>query len=419
MSRKLGVNLRISTQMASKSTKRYTPAMEEAPSHGLAPGLKAACIARQKKLRQTMSQHQVDALLVSAEKDIFYLTSFVGHDSLAVVLGSDDDGAGCVIISDRRYDEYLTPWRDSGISEVVMGVRHRLHESVREICQATRIKRLGAQAEHITVANYKKAAATLAGVQLIETTGLLGGLRQRKDDFEIAAIERAIVIQQEALTAALGQLTIGMSELEFSAILEYEMKMRGAFGASFTPIIGAGSNSSIVHHLSSGATIEPGVLLVDWGATVDGYNGDMTRTFGVGTMPKKIRDIYAVVHEAQRAAIEAIAPGKICAEIDAVARRVITKAGYGEYFGHGLGHGLGLDVHETPYFNDLETAVALEPGMVMTVEPGIYLPGIGGVRIEDDVLITETRSRVLGDCPKDLGSAVLEPAMSGARLGTH
>ena len=115
------------------------------------------------------------------------------------------------------------------------------------------------------------------------------------------------------------------------------------------------------------------------------------------------------------AAIQAIAPGKVCAEIDAAARKVITKAGYGESFGHGLGHGLGMDVHESPYFNDLETSVRLETGMIMTVEPGIYLPGIGGVRIEDDVLITDGGCRVLSDFPKDPSSAVIEPAMSGTR----
>ena len=126
--------------------------------------------------------------------------------------------------------------------------------------------------------------------------------------------------------------------------------------------------------------------------------------------PGKIREIYMIVLEAQQAAIEAIAPGKVCADIDAVARKIITDAGYGEYFGHGLGHGLGIEVHEEPYFNDLATNELLQPGTVMTVEPGIYLPGVGGVRIEDDVLVTRGGHRVLSDYPKDLDSAVIEPA---------
>ena len=161
--------------------------------------------------------------------------------------------------------------------------------------------------------------------------------------------------------------------------------------------------------------IEAGTLLIDWGAVVDGYCSDMTRTFGVGTLPEKVRELYDVVLDAQLSAIDACAPGRVCAEIDALARGIIERAGYGEHFGHGLGHGLGLDIHEDPYFNDLETEVVLEPGMVMTVEPGIYLPGVGGVRIEDDVLITDVGCRVLTDFPKDPDAAVIDAA--GARSG--
>lgn len=383
----------------------------------LPPDLVAACAARQRRLRAALASHGVDALLIGCDKDIQYLTGFVGHDSLLLIAAEPNPhhSAETVIISDPRYDEFLNPWRESDSAEVVMGVRHRLAEAVRTLCDQRTIKSLGIQSEHVTLAAHKRLAATLNGVRLVETTGLLSSLRMRKDALEVATIERALSIQQDALAAAVNQLCIGMTELEFSAVLEFEMKYRGAQGAGFTPIIGAGPNSSIIHHMTGTAPIKPGVLLVDWGATIDGYNGDLTRTFGVGEMPAKIREIYPIVLEAQMAAIQAIAPGKVCAEIDAAARKVITKAGYGESFGHGLGHGLGMDVHESPYFNDLETSVRLETGMIMTVEPGIYLPGIGGVRIEDDVLITDGGCRVLSDFPKDPSSAVIEPAMSGTR----
>ncbi|MCA9784851.1 MAG: M24 family metallopeptidase, partial [Candidatus Cloacimonetes bacterium] len=162
------------------------------------------------------------------------------------------------------------------------------------------------------------------------------------------------------------------------------------------------------------APLEPGVVLFDWGATVAGYNSDMTRTVGLGRLPEKIREIYAIVLDAQLAAIDAIAPGLTCASIDAVARHVITRAGYGEYFGHGLGHGLGLEVHEGPYFNNLSTDIRLEPGMVMTVEPGIYLPGDGGVRIEDDIVVTESGCRLLSDYSKRLDEAIIDPQTTGA-----
>lgn len=376
----------------------------------------AACTQRVQRLQALLAERQLNALLISSEKDIQYLTGFVGHDSLAIV-PHRSTGAQTIIISDSRYDEFLNPWRQSSSAEIVMGVRHRLFETVRDLCQKRNLAKLAIQAEHITIAARGKLASAVGESRLVETVGMVSELRIRKDALEIATIERALAIQQEALSASIDEFRSGMTELEFSARIEFEMKSRGAHNPSFTPIIGAGPNSSIIHHMTGSSPITPqsGVLLIDWGAMIDGYCGDLTRTFGIGKMHPKIREIYPVVLEAQLAAIDAIAPGKICADIDAVARNVITKAGYGEYFGHGLGHGLGMDVHEAPYFNNLETQTRLQPGMIMTVEPGIYLPGIGGVRIEDDVLITDDGSRVLSDYPKDLSSAVIEAAMSGTR----
>jgi len=386
----------------------YSRPMCDRPSIVLAPEHVAACAARRQRLDATLQNQKLDALLVNCETDIQYLTGFVGHDSLLLV-----SPEAAIIISDPRYDEFLNPWRNAMGAEIVMGKRHRLPETVKQLCESRNIKRLAIQAEHVTLAGRAKLAQAIGESRLVETTSLVSSLRMRKDGLEIATIERALGIQQDALTAALDQLTIGMTELQFSARLEYEMKMRGAQGTGFTPIIGAGPNSSIIHHSTGNTPIHSGVLLIDWGANVDGYNGDLTRTFAIGDpprMPAKINEIYPIVLEAQLAAIDAIAPGTICAEIDSVARRIIAKAGYGQYFGHGLGHGLGMDVHEAPFFNDLETSTKLEPGMIMTVEPGIYIPGVGGVRIEDDVLITERGCRVLSDFPKDLPSALIEPA---------
>ncbi len=196
-----------------------------------------------------------------------------------------------------------------------------------------------------------------------------------------------------------------MRELEFAARLEYEMKMRGALKSSFDPIIGAGSNSSIIHHQTGSTPIGPGHLLVDWGAmTPDGYNSDLTRTFGLGPMTDKFaRDLHDGAGGAARGHRGGSTRTDVCRDRRGRPPPIIRSAGYGDYFTHGLGHGLGLDVHESPYFNELQDDVVLEPGMVMTVEPGIYLPGIGGVRIEDDVLITESGSRVLSHWPKITG----------------
>ncbi|MHC4966769.1 MAG: M24 family metallopeptidase, partial [Planctomycetota bacterium] len=349
-------------------------------------------------------------------KDIRYLTGFSGDDSLLLVAAAEGKDAA-VIITDARHDELLDPWRASGIVEVVMGTRHRLEQSVESLCASGHVGRLGIQAEHLTLAGRAKLGAALADIVLVETEGLIGGLRMRKDEVEIAAIERAAAVHQDAMRAALNSLSIGMTELELCAAIEYEMKVRGASGPSFDTMVATGPHSSIIHHVTGPARIESGALLVDWGAVVGGYCSDMTRTFGVGSLPQKVRELYDIVLEAQLSAIDACAPGRSCAEIDAVARDIIGQAGYGEHFGHGLGHGLGLDIHEEPYFNELQTDVVLEPGMVMTVEPGIYLPGVGGVRIEDDVLITDDGYRVLTNYPKNPEAAVIDAATRPGRGG--
>lgn len=362
-----------------------------------------ACRSRVERLQAELALQELDALLISAEKDIQYLTGFVGHESLAMV-----DSTGAIILSDSRYDEYLQPWRDAQWCQIVMGTRHQLFTSVKDVCHQAKITRLGVQAEHITVAGRSQLSTIVGADRVLDTSGFVSSLRMRKDNTEIAALEKAIEIAQLALTAALDRLEVGMSENQFSAVLEFEMKWRGASGAGFTPIIGTGANSSIIHHSTGHTAIGEGVLLVDWGCVVDGYNSDLTRTFGIGYWPAKLKEAYQIVLDAQRAAIDAIRPGRSCAEIDAVARKIITDAGLGQYFGHGLGHGLGMDVHEGPYFNSLSTDVEVVSGLVMTVEPGVYIPGLGGVRVEDDVLVTDTGCRVLSSYPKELDKTIID-----------
>ncbi|MHC4493730.1 MAG: M24 family metallopeptidase [Planctomycetota bacterium] len=358
--------------------------MSETVQDRLPPSIAAACRPRLERLRDELTGRGVTALLVSHDKDIRYLSGFGGEDSLMVVWPD-----GQAIISDARHEEFLEPWSACGLAEVIMGTRHRLEPSVAELAKRAGLKRIGLQADHVTVAARKALASAVGELELVDIEGVIGRLRMCKDDVEVAAIERAAVIQQEALTAALAKLHPGMSELALCAQLEYEMKTRGAFGPSFDTMVATGSRSSVIHHKTGQAAIGEGALLIDWGAVVDGYCSDMTRTFAVRTASAQLREIYQIVYDAQQEAIAACEPGRTCAEVDAVARRHITAAGYGEHFSHGLGHGLGLDIHEEPYFNELATDIVLEPGMVMTVEPGIYLPGVGGVRIEDDVLITD------------------------------
>lgn len=372
----------------------------------LSERLVESCRARRERLRSALVGAGIDGLLIAHARDIRYLTGFIGDDSLLLVARGDD---AAVIITDARHDEMLQPWRAAGAAEVVIGTRHKLPAAAEADCERRGVRQVGIQAEHLTIAARRGLAAAMPGRGLVETQGLVGALRMRKDDLEIAAIERAISIHEDAMRAALGALAPGMSELELCAAIEYEMKVRGASGPSFSTCVAAGPHSSVIHYLTGETPIREGVLLVDWGAVVDGYCSDMTRTFAVGAMPPRIGELYKIVLEAQQAAIDACAPGRSCAEIDGVARGIIERAGYGDRFRHGLGHGLGLDIHEMPFFNQQATDVTLAPGMVMTVEPGIYLPGEGGVRIEDDVLITDGGCRVLTSFPRDPAGAVLEP----------
>jgi Xaa-Pro aminopeptidase len=382
--------------------------MPEPGGERFSPQIASACDARRARLRSDMASREIEALLVSCSADIRYLSGFAGDDSLLLV-----DGEQAVIVSDPRYDEFLRPW-DAGGTRVVMGTRHRLPEAVAALCRAGAIRTLAVQAEHLTVRGRRAIADAIGGVDLIDTEGVVGALRMRKDDLEIATIERAARIQAEALHAALERLTVGMSELSLCAAIEYEMKVRGASGPSFATMVATGPRSSIIHHETGGAAIGEGLLLIDWGAIVNGYRSDMTRTFGLGGLPPKARELYVLVLEAQLAAIEAARPGMRCAELDAVARRIIEAGGYGDHFTHGLGHGLGLDIHEEPFLNQLNTGVVLEPGMVVTIEPGVYLPGVGGVRLEDDLLITPRGSRLLTRFPKGPEEAVLDVAAARA-----
>lgn len=371
----------------------------------MSPGLVRVVKARHSLLRGLLNEQRLDGLLISNPKDTRYLSGFNSKDCLLLVLRD-----GAAIISDVRDEGALQVLNGTRIADIVIGKQHRLSVTVNEQCRRRGIRRLGIQAEHLTLAAKAAFMEQLGEAALIETSGVVGRLRMRKDATELVLIEKAIAIHEAALTVALPQLRVGMSELEFCAVLEHEMRRRGSEGTSFSTMVASGQRSHMIHYATSTLPIRPGVLLVDMGALYDGYCSDMTRTFGFGMMPAKITEIFGIVREAQRAAIAAIRPGQTCAEVDAAARDLITRAGYGEQFGHGLGHGIGLDIHEAPRFNQLQNDVVLEPGMVLTVEPGIYLPGVGGVRIEDDIVVTDDGCRVLTSFPRELDEVMLELA---------
>jgi Xaa-Pro aminopeptidase len=238
-------------------------------------------------------------------------------------------------------------------------------------------------------------------VDLVATDGVLGDLRKIKDAHEIQLVRQAITVAQDAFVAVRRQIRPGMTENHLAGLMMLELRARGASDASFPPIIASGAPSSLPHYRPTDAAIKPNrPLLIDWGAFLGGYCSDLTRTLLLGRVAARIRTIYSIVLEAQAAAIAFLRPGVTSRQADSVARRIIAKAGFGKQFGHGLGHGIGREIHEGPALRRKGEAQELLPGMIVTVEPGIYLPGEGGVRIEDDVLITDRGCEVLSSLPK-------------------
>jgi Xaa-Pro dipeptidase len=263
-------------------------------------------------------------------------------------------------------------------------------------------QRIGVEALSMRVLERDLLAGLVPDATLVQADGLLAALRLRKDAGEIGAMERAVAVAEEALNQLLPQIRIGMTEREIAGRLLVALADAGADGPSFNPIVAAGPNSASPHAVPGNRPISPGdLLIIDWGARVDDYPSDLTRTFAVGQVDDELRHIHAVVQAANAAGVAACHPGVTGEAIDRAARDVIAAAGYGDFFIHRTGHGLGLDVHEPPSLMAGERD-PLPPGAVFTVEPGIYLPGRGGVRIEDNIVLTETGYRCLTSFPRGL-----------------
>ncbi|CAG0993855.1 Xaa-Pro dipeptidase [Phycisphaerales bacterium] len=387
--------------MIRKKTRRRAAAGNKPVRFRLLPDPPVNHAARILRLR-TLA-HELDSAwtLINNPLDVAYLTGFLGGDSY-LLLGP----SGCTVISDFRYDEELRPVRKLADIHIRKGA---MPAAVGDAFAANDIRRCLIQPEYVTL-NEKDALTRHIGEgrSLIPAPGLVQKMRLIKDAAEVHFIRQAARIQEAALLAILPTLAPGQTELEVAGRLEAEMKARGSREPGFQTIIAARTNGSLPHYRPEGVTLarnQP--LLIDWGAVYLGYHSDMTRTFSFGKWPAKVREIYQIVLDAQLAAAAALAPGKSTRQIDAVARDYIIKHGYGEAFGHGLGHGLGFNGHEEPRLTHMLAESTLQPGQVVTVEPGIYLPGIGGVRIEDDYLITDKGAENLCTLPKDLAWATL------------
>jgi Xaa-Pro aminopeptidase len=348
---------------------------------------------RTAELRRRLDRLGLGSYWVVNELNVRYLSGFAGDDATLLVTPERS-----VLITDSRYVEEAE--RSAAADEVVS--RHRrMAPTVAALCGSLGVGRLAFAAKNLPYAGYMALKDAAPALDLMAgRKGIVEAMRRRKDADEVAAIRRALTAAQEAFQAVLPEVRAGQTERDLAALLEYEMRLRGAEKASFDIICAADERASVPHAVTGGAELRPGgMLLVDWGARRDGYCCDLTRMVCVDRIPKAAEDLAEVVLEAQEAVFGQLRPGRKCAEADAAGRAVVAKAGYGHRFGHGMGHGVGLAVHEDPRLGPGSDTVLL-PGMVVTVEPGIYLPGRTGVRIEEMVLITPDGHEVLSDLPR-------------------
>ncbi|MBI4578833.1 MAG: aminopeptidase P family protein [Planctomycetes bacterium] len=346
-----------------------------------------------------MERKHLDGCLVTNRVDQYYLTGFDGEDGAALVLPHR-----AYLITDGRFAEEAAihaPWARAVIRT------GPLAEAVGKTVRRHRLGRVGLDPAHTSVSMQATLRKACRPSRLASAPRILEQMRIVKDPSEVAAIVRAAEIAQAAFRTVVRRIRIGMTERELATALLLEMLRRGASDASFPIIVAEGPASSLPHARAGDRKIRAGsAVLIDWGATVDHYRSDLTRVVFVRRIPPRFRRMYQNVLAAQAAGIEAVRPGAAFSQVDAQARGVLRRRGMHKAFSHGLGHGLGLDIHEAPRLARSSEGV-LEPGMVVTVEPGVYFPGVGGVRIEDDVLVTDNGCRVLTDLPKELDRMVV------------
>lgn len=347
------------------------------------------------RMRQRLGEAGLDAFLVTHPDDRRYLSGFTG--SAGVLLISQTDA---FLLTDFRYVE------QSKAQAPLFDVRQYkdMPDTLADIVRLAGVSRIGFDSQHVTYAQYEELKSKVSA-EFVPTKDLVSNLRWIKDANEIACIRKAAEIADAALAEIMPKIKIGVTESELALELEFAMKRLGAEALSFDTILAAGPNGALPHAKPTDRRLESGdFLVIDFGAVWKGYHSDMTRTFAIGEISEKQREIYGITLKAQLAALEAVRPGKTGAEIDAIARDIISEAGYGDKFGHGLGHGVGLAIHEGPTLSWRATDQRLEPGMLVTIEPGIYLPGWGGVRIEDLVVVTEDGCDILTKTSKELKS---------------
>ncbi|MCE3202131.1 aminopeptidase P family protein [Paenibacillus sonchi] len=347
---------------------------------------------RVSKLRKVLQEQGLDAILITSGINRRYLSGFTGSSGYVLITGDDS-----YLLTDFRYMTQAAE-QVTGLKVVQHGPK--FIETVRELLQGANV-RIGFEQDDVTFSAYSTYAAALQPAVLVPVSKAVENLRAFKDEGELAVMQRAADLADATFSHILNVIKPGMTERDVDLEMEFYMRTHGATSSSFDTIVASGERSAMPHGVASSKVIQNNEFVTfDFGALLDGYCSDVTRTIALGSPDPKLKEIYDIVLEAQLHTLANIKPGMTGRECDALARDIITRYGYGEYFGHSTGHGLGMEVHENPRLSKLADEI-MEPGMVVTVEPGIYLPGLGGVRIEDDIVITESGMKLLTHSSKD------------------
>ncbi len=350
---------------------------------------------RVKRLLKAVGVGEKEAILLHKPSNIYYLSGYTGEGLLLLTA----DIAS--IVTDFRYTEQVGQQAPQFKVYEISTSRSHI-QVVADTLQNTGVSTLYYEDDEVTVAQFDAMQKAMPEMAFMSLNGKPEQLRRVKDEKEIALISKACDISVQAFDYICGVISEGMTEKEVQLKMDFKMLELGAEELAFSTILASGENGSMPHAVPTQRRIAKGdMITLDFGAKYGGYCADMTRTISLGQPSAKMKEIHGIVLEAQMASQEALKLGKVCSEIDAIAREMISKAGYGQNFGHGLGHGVGIDIHEMPRLNQTCGEV-LAAGHVVTVEPGIYLPGIGGVRIENTCLITQEGAQSLVSAPREL-----------------
>lgn len=348
---------------------------------------------RRSRLASLFDREQLDCLLVEHLPNVRYLSGFSG--STGSLLLTRDSGW---FICDSRY----TLQARSEVADLEIVEHGQRYGAVQALQREQKWQRIGFEAAHTVVTTQQELVRQLPDCTLVPVGADLDAIRDCKDQHELLALEEVAALASASFQAVIPLIRPGVTEAQVALELEFEMRRRGAEGRAFDFIVASGERGAMPHGRASDKPLAQGELVtIDFGAVLHGYHSDETVTVAVGRPDKRQREIYDLVLTAHDRAIAAVRPGMSCRELDAVARDYLQSMGFGDNFGHGLGHGVGLEIHEKPTLSPRSDAV-LSPGMVVTIEPGVYIPGWGGVRIEDMIVITDEGCRVLTTLPKTL-----------------